>query len=262
MSKEYVNRLRYLNYASIYSTTGDSEHSLGREVCFGSTLNRGYVLHDMHYEIILIRDPKYVLTRNLSNLCFLTKKEVKRHVLIAKRLFPFTYSVEECTYEDYEAFKVTIDLSANHFYHRYITTWVRYLYEFPYNVLFNDVLRLKHSYLKKESIANLYVLCVNSYNGCAGEGYGTGHSMPYKNSNFLKEQQLKAAIEKYGRIQDRYSGRLNNLYPSINGIRFKGICSTEDDLNRSHYLEYWLDQEEFEKRAQVYLANYKLMIQK
>ena len=262
MSKEYVNRLRYLSYATIYSTSGDDKLHLGSRACFGSTLNYGGVVHDMHYEIILIRDPKYALNCYKSNLCFLTKKEVKRHILLARRLFLFKYAVEECTYQNYEAFKVTLDLSANHFYHRYLTTWVRYLYEFPYNVLFNDVLRLKHQYLKKESIANLYVLCVNSYNGYAGEGYGTGHSMPYRNSNFLKEQQLKAAIEREGKVQDCYSGRLNNLYPPIGGIKFKQICLTQEDVDKSKYLEYWLDQEEFEKRAQVYLANYKLMIQK
>ena len=87
------------------------------------------------------------------------------------------------------------------------------------------MIRLKHQYLKKESIANLYVLCVNSYNGYAGESYGTGHSMPYRNSNFLKEQQLKAAIEREGKVQDCYSGRLNNLYPSIGGIKFEKIIA-------------------------------------
>lgn len=253
MSREYVNKLRYLSYSTIYSARGTVNNDLSSRACFANVLNRGENLNEEHYEIYLICDPQYALNKHQSNLCFLTLKELKKHIYLARRLFPFKYSVEDIRYDGYAAFKVSIDLNACHFYHRYLLTWIRYAYEFPFNVILNDALRMKRAYLNKESIPNLFVLCANSYYSGI-EIYNTGHAISRIDSKFLKEPVLKDKIHNIGLRNDRRSC-VNDLYD-------RATCSIEAiKNNNSCYLEYWTNSEDFEDRAKVYLKNYKKLKQ-
>lgn len=250
MLKECVTKLRDLDYGTIYSAKGEQlDLTLQRRICFRAAFDKFYNNdeHTAHYELQLIRDPKYNQETGYNNICLLTKEELKRHLKLARRLFPFKYVVEDSEYGGLPSFRVFIDISGVHYYHKYLLTWIRYAYEIPYNLILWDALHLKHTYLRKESITNLYVLCANSFNDNV-HYYGNGHSMPYRNSGFLKEANLKAAILR---------GSLNDIYP-----RLAYSCTRFQYSEEAKYLEYWLDEEEFEKRKDTYLANYKLMIGK
>jgi hypothetical protein len=252
MSKAYKIQLKYCCYSSLYSASGDIEVPLKSHACYADVLNRGNNINDEHYEIFMIRDLDYALDNRYAHTCFLSLSELKKHISLARRLFPFTYSVEEVTYQKYPAFKVNIDLSAPHFYHRYLTSWIRYAYEYPFNIILNDVLRMKHEYLPKESTTNLFVLCANTfYDGPLY--YNTGHSISEHSSVFLKESKLKQVIKEKASNSGLYT-RINSIYPrqdNLNCSRFEG--------NKYKYVDFWLDNEGFEERAKTYLANYKKM---
>lgn len=254
MSKELVTSLKYLNYATIYSAQGDIDVQLDTQACFADILNRG-TIHNEHYELYLLRDPKGITDYHYANICIFTEQELKRHILLARRLIPFTFSVEQSGYDGLASYKVNLDISANHFYHRYLLTWIRYAYEIPYNLFLADVHRLKQEYLKKESITNLFVLCANSYNN-SPKDYEYIHAIPKKNCRFLKEYELKAKINSFGECtQDRHY--VNELY-STHDLHLETLPQTENES----YLEWWLNEEAFQERAQVYLRNYKRLIDK
>lgn len=255
MSKEYVNKFQYLSYDTVFDAKGDKDLDCARNACFAPILNRGTNIHNEEYNLYLVHDPKYALNKNRSNLCFLSLKQLKKHIYLARRLFPFEYSVEETEYEGYPTYKVHLKLNANHFYHRYLLTWIRYAYEFPFNLILMDAIRMKHCYLNRESIANLFVLCANSY--CEGpEFYNSGHAISYQGCNFLKERLLKAGIDSIAAKNDKYS-RVNDLYRQLNPVINKKYPRLKG--KNSRYLEYWIDQDDFEKRAKVYLKGYKIL---
>ena len=120
MSKQYVNRLSYLSYSTIFSATGDVNIGLSNYACFGNILNRGYTFSKEHYEIYAITDTQYAVNHNNSNLCLLDERGVKKHLMLARRLFPFEYSVEPSEYKGYNCFKITIDLDGDQYYHKYL----------------------------------------------------------------------------------------------------------------------------------------------
>lgn len=254
MSKELVTYLNYLGYATIYSAQGDVNIQLNKQACFGDIFSRG-AIHDEHYELYLLRDLKGITNYHYANICIFTEQELKKHILLARRLIPFTFSVESSEYEGLACYKVNLDISANHFYHKYLLTWVRYAYEIPYNLFLADVHRLKHEYLKKESITNLFVLCANSYNNYP-KYYEYIHAIPKKNCRFLKEYELRTKINRFGECTQEIH-RVNELY-SNHQLDLERLPKTGNES----YLEWWLDEEAFQERAQVYLRNYKKLIDK
>lgn len=250
MSNVYVNKLSYLNYSTVYSAKGDIPIRLSSYACFGSILNRGLSLTKEHYEIYVVTDPKNALVYRRGHLCLLSEKGVKKHLMLARRLFPFSYTVEPSKFEEMDAFKITIDLNADKFYHRYLLTWVRYLWEFPFNLILNDALHMKHNYLNRESITNLFVLCANCYSDSPA-AYSSGHSISCQEAQLLKEQELKARIKEFA--TPAYRKCINDIYPyKYNPNRFK-----IDTNGNGRYLDYWLDPATFEERAKVYLKEYQ-----
>jgi len=255
MSKIYVDKLSYLNYATVYSAQGDRDVVMGKHACFAEAINRGTIQKE-HYEMYLIRDKRFAIEKRFSNLCLMNEAQLRKHIWLARRLFPFKYTVENSEYDRHPAFKVTIDLDAPLFYHRYLLTWVRYAWEFPYNLIMEDALRMKHQYLPKENIPNLYVLCSDSIVSCP-TGNDSLHGIPCGGASFLRECELKARINELS--ASKY-GRLNELYPSKYEVHCK-LEKTTDDANKWPYLDYWNDPEEFQERAKIYLRNYKILKQ-
>lgn len=251
MLKKYVNRISYISYATIYSCEGSVGLDLTNRACFSNVLCYRSKLQKEHYEIILVRDPRFATVNYKSNLCLLNDRELRKHLWLVRRLFPFEYNVTEVQYEGYSAYQVTLDVDAPYFYHKYLLTWLRYAYEFPYNIILNEALRLKHQALPHESIANLFILCANSYNN-AIEYYSPGHAITDPGSGFLKEYELKAKINEIAGNGDFYTQHCNNIYP-ITGKKFQTI----PDKSVGCYLDYWTDPDAFEKRKKVYLSNYK-----
>lgn len=252
MSNKYVTKLNYLSYCTIFSASGSRNCDLHEYPCFADVLNRCRITSE-HYELYLYTDIKPAKEEAAANMCFLNIRELKKHIGLARRLFPFKYSVEPSKYGDKECFKITLDVNLPHFCHRYLLTWIRYAYEFPFNLILNDALRLKHTCLKKENIPNLFVLCANSF--CSGPmNYNSGHAIGYGRYNknlFLKETELKAIIQKLSQSTSIYSN-VNSIYPTIIDRGYPELPNTENNK----YLEYWTDPEDFDKRVKIYIEGY------
>lgn len=250
-------KLNFMSYCSYFEANGDIHVPLGSHACFANAINRKTIRKES-YIIYLFKDLK-VAKKHQSNFCPLTKEELIYHIKQARRIFKFNYNVEEepevrsgvgvCP-----AFKVTFDVDANHFYHRYLLTWLRYAYEFPYNMILLEAFRLKKYAIPKETLPNLFVLITNSLKDSY---YSDGHSIgcSYGKHDMLKEVTLKKNISELAKQNSNY-GCLNQIYPRTKNKDITKL--TRIDLS---YLDVdqWLPLETFDKRVEKYVKNYKIL---
>lgn len=253
---EFQKNIGYCSYSTIFSAEGKRTVRKNRYACFAEVLNRGVTLQKENYEIFLFTDITPITKCNMSNYCLLTKEQLINHIHQARRLFPFKYKVEETMVEystiEYLGYKVSIELDMPHIYHKYLLTWIRYAYEYPFNVLLNDVYKLKKEYFTKENIPNLFALVANCY---PSGNYNTGHAItPYSRFwdyiivTLLKEPTLKSSISKVARVNEIYP------YKTLKEKPFFVIPSTG-----IQYLEYWLDDNYFRDRVEYYTTAYKVL---
>ena len=139
---------------------------MNERACFSYVFTKVRDNSSVKYQIVLYLGTRYSAENHKSNACIFTKQEVRNHLKLLKSLYPLQYSVRD--YRDKDGYKrllVTLNIEntpAN--FHKYALTWLRYLYEFPYNVLLRDAYTLKKERtFRFESIANLFNLTLSCY---------------------------------------------------------------------------------------------------
>lgn len=203
--------------------------------------------HKYIYDIYLCTTAEMVKL-HYDNYCPFTIDEVRSHVHRLKKLFPFVYNVSnvkiDCGMEkNVPCYKVHVELEGKIMYHLYMMTWVRYLYEHPYNFYMKEAYRLqKMKQYRFTSIANLF-LTVSHLNG---GGLGHAASMHGK---FISNRKLKERL--------LVSNNLNSLYKA-NGR------SIEDVIPYIKYLDETDDwtEEHFKESIPVYAKSYKVLYDK
>jgi len=186
---------------------------------------------------------KYLMDKHCDNACLFTKAEMENHIKEAKKVidFDFTISRKKRLPDGYWGYEVYLDINSNKIAEKYLVTWVRYLYEFPFNVSLLDVYRMKDlSEFNDMTIENLLLIVLNSH--IVGDGWVRGiHSVPKpRHGKFYTTEELKKKINS---LDD--SKYLNDIYPQS----FKCIDLSEG----SNSLARWLDEEKFKKRCENYL---------
>lgn len=134
--------------------------------CFSDVFRAVKNNSSVKYQIVLYIGTRYSAEQHKSNACIFTKQEVRNHLKLLKSLYPLRYSVRD--YKDKDGYKrilVTLNIeNTPATFHKYALTWLRYLYEFPYNVLLRDAYTLKKERtFRFESIANLFNLTLSCY---------------------------------------------------------------------------------------------------
>lgn len=137
-----MDRFKYLNFCTIYSSEGDICEELSEHACFSSVFDgpnyqsNTYNIH-IYKEFDLIKESK-------SNGCFLDINQINKHLSYLNRICNITYNVTEQidkTLKPY--YNVYVNLSAHNLIHRFVLTWIRALYEFPYCIYLPEVYKLK-----------------------------------------------------------------------------------------------------------------------
>lgn len=257
-----MNNFWYLDYHTEYSCEGDIYHSLEANACFSYVFKNSYSDNmSVDYSVILYKDTKLADEYHKSNACFLTKNQLENHLKQAQILYPFKFAVHDLTNyhqvdDDYNncdecwnVYKVDLKLeNVPGTFHKYLLTWLRYTYEFPYNVLLLDAYKLKNEdCFRFTSIANIFNLVLGCY--CDKELNGL-HQVPEDNAlvEFLKTKDLR---EKLSDIR-----KLNTIYKAL---KYKREMIPESINNLSiRDIEYWNDNKLYEEfRKPIYLKTYK-----
>lgn len=243
-----MNEFKYLDYCTIYSCQGDLNKEFCKEACFGHVFNSVRDNSNVTYEIQMYKGTDFCSKEHKSNACIFDMDFAHKHINLLNELYPIKFTIK-----DYDENSVLVTLIIEgqgipRSFHKYALTWVRYLYEYPYNVILHDAYKLKDEpEFKDESIANLFNLGI----GCFCNYPRDIHQIP------LNQVTEKLSID---RIRERLTeiNRLNDIYHVLYS-KTKTIPEKSNICNYSVYdLEYWLNDEAFEKeRKPIYLEIYK-----
>lgn len=209
--------------------------------CFSYVFGQINNNSSVKYQIVLYMGTKYSAEQHKSNACIFTKQEVRNHLKLLKSLYPLQYSVRD--YGDKNGYKrllVTLNIeNTPATFHKYALTWLRYLYEFPYNVLLRDAYTLKKERtFRFESIANLFNLTLSCYCRNPREI----HQIPTNSiTQRLKLADIKRRIKQVNLLNDIYAkgGKKARKIPE----KIQGFA-VED-------IEYW--NVGFEERKPIYM---------
>lgn len=236
-----MNEFNYLNYCTEYSVSGSFKKPMQEEACFRSIFNKATNDGDYTYTIRLYTSYKKLGEKN-NNYCFFNKSQVKNHINQLKDLGDF----KSVVIDKKDHIEVIIKISQQcNLFHRYLVSWIRYLYEFPYNVLLLDAYRLKQEKkFRFTSISNLMNICVSAYPVHYRDLHGiTQYKALHKP---LSKKNLKKRIED--------TGRLHSIYKTID----EDAKRLPNDMNY-YNLDFWESLELYnEIRKPIYLELEKL----
>ena len=181
----------------------------------------------------------------------MTRTQIVKHLKQAQTLYKFKFKITDttkwCEEDEYYAFQVDLYINGvPETFHKYILTWLRYTYEFPYNVLLLDALHLKDNPIFRfTSVANLFNLVLSCYPGEPQIIHQVPNNTVHK---FYSIQQLRQQIKE---VQ-----LLNDIYESIS----EKHSTIPKNINHTdiYDLEYWNNVDYFEKyREPIYINTYK-----
>lgn len=241
----------YGRYCTNYKANGKTYFD---NACFSAFFNSEIPLK-VEYELYIAIDPDFgnVCHRNHSLLFSL--EEIETHLRELKKVIKgFTYDLSTRKLSLIED-KNAINCYVIHFTicdcklaHKYALTWIRYLYEYPYNIILKEAYRLKNYNLrfKRINISNLYMACSFAFPSMPG----TGHSVN-ASGYFISQNDLITQIHSVKQLNDIYR-------PVSWGDYNKGI-QIEADHKTQHYYEYWEDEENFKKRVENYKKSIRFL---
>lgn len=241
-----------LNYTTIHKSSGDlGEFPLTESACFSRLFrpirNTRKVLISQDYSIYV----DLTSTLNLgyhNNFCILGINTIKRYLRALQLVVPFKWklTLHDTDFEGRDLLRVDLALSrATRIQHLFLLTSVRYIYEYPFNVILSDAYKLKDmSKYKFDSIVNLYQLCAISFPG----NYNLGHSLSIP-TRYSLNKELGEELE------NRKRTKLMDLMfiKNSRGLKFNKFNKSEEIYD----LGYWRDPEEFEIRLETYNKNYE-----
>ena len=252
-----MNDFQFLDYHTEYSCKGTLEKEMDVEACFSFVFNQndeGNISEE--YEVILYKGTAFSREHHNSNSCLFTKKQIRNHLKQAQGIYPFDFHITEAAKwrGGYNVFKIHLKLTnVPGMFHKYLLTWLRYMYEYPYNVILYDAYKLKKDpCFRFTSMSDLFNLVL----GCFNENPAAIHQIA---ENQVSKTMLKRDIrEKLQNIQI-----LNNVYVKLkNKVKINQIPNEDGNLTTTDF-EFWESDDIFERRRKpVYMNVYKEIIKK
>lgn len=233
-----MDRFKYLNFCTIYSSKGDVDVDLSSYACF-SEIFEGPNYQSNSYRIHVYKDFT-LIKENKSNGCFLDIHQVNKHLNYLTRICDLTYNVTEEIDKDFNPYyKICINLSAHNLVHRFVLTWVRALYEFPYCIYLPEVYKLK-KFKAFEKINVFNILNIISCSFCLGDDI-----------HMFTCPSYYPKLKKFNEIKQDLS-ELNNE----EGYNLSEIFSTSEENMNYINQDVILDEKSFKFRMQIYLDIY------
>lgn len=252
-----------LNFCTEYGSEGNTKKNLSKNACFSTIFysEDNGIVQKNKYTIKLYKIGDWLNKKRQNNACLTDRAGIIHHLKILQSVFKFSYHLKEN--EDH--FVLTMTLDGDLIYHKYMLSWVRYLYEYPFNVFLADACKLKKiDGFKFESIINLFNL-VGATSGIYQHGTGIhaiGETAWFKALMTTKEIQAKLKELEGG------NKRVNDIFPILhaNGEwgapdknEIEGVETLKEEDNNLHSSDYWSSEEEFNKRLKLYKKNYKIL---
>lgn len=182
-------------------------------VCFSDVFRYYDAKSQEIFESIYTLRCKKKFSYQSGNFCALTKPEIQKILQYMRKTFKISVSFTENDKNYIFTFKIV----GKPIKHKFILTFSRVFYEFPYNELARDVFRLRELdkfcgiSVSHKSFLELFQLVTASYS----DGICTGHSLfRYPNTSLPMSKLAKAFKEGIPRVQDVYEGS-SELYKEL-----------------------------------------------
>lgn len=247
---------QFLDYHTEYSCKGAFKKDMSAELCFSFIFRHTSEQNiSEEYKVILYKGTDFSREKHNSNSCLFTKKQIRNHLRQAQGIYPFNFRITEVTnWDGYNVFKVHLKLTnVPGTFHKYLLTWLRYMYEYPYNVILYDAYKLKKDpcfrFTSMSDLFNLVLACFNEY-AC-----DTHQIARWQVNKTMLKRDIREKLKNIKVLNDIYD-RLNNKV--INNK----IPNKDGDLTTSDF-EFWESDDIFERRRKpVYMNVYKEVIKK
>ena len=203
MEKE-IN-LKFQSYLSVYKykDIGDDNYSLGGTACFATASFYGDNKKTREYRVYTIRNKENYEAG--KNFCPFTINEIRNHLKQFQDVYKFNYRVREIKPEDINGLKadteIYIKVSGRWKQHLLVLTWLRYIYEFPYNYSLLEAKRMqKLEDYRFDSVINLFLCTIGAI-----REYGDIHDF-VRFTKFKTKRQLKDSAKKLTSVDALYKG--------------------------------------------------------
>ena len=242
-----------LNFCTEYASEGDTCVRMQKTYCFSTVFysEDNGIVQKNKYTLKLYKMGDWLNKKRQNNACLTDREGIVHHLKVLQTVFKFSYHLRE--HKDY--FLLRLTLEGDLIYHKYMLTWVRYLYEYPFNVFLADANKLKKlPEFKFESIINLFNLVGASSGICQ---HGTGIHAIGETEEFKKLLTIKGIQDRLKKLCGGYT-RINEVFERICGDKYELKVLSVDDIFL-HSSDYWDSEEEFNKRLELYKTNYKIL---
>lgn len=216
--------------------------------CFSKFFNSEDIKEDGKYEVYLVKNINFGDRIGRNHYLLFNEDEILEHMAQLQKIIPslkynLTSALIDIRNGNRDCYVLSFSLSDKcSLVHKYALTWVRYLYEFPYNIILKEAYKLKftcHSPFNRQSISNLYMVCSTTFPSVPG----IVHSVNYS-GYFIPNYIIKERLHRFD--------RLNNIYEAPSWAETDQL---KLDLDYDVYtsLEYWNSPEKFLERIPYYL---------
>lgn len=241
---------KYLEYWTYYSSKGTTNKNLAREYCF-SKIFYGETKQNNNYELYIYNNG-HIKTHD--NNCLLTKEQLIKHIEEINKFYKFKYTLKNL--KEGTGYKLIFNLNAPLIYHKVILSWLRYTYEFPFNIALYESFKVKEEKgFKRATILNLFNLIGSTMN-CSKHGTEI-HAIGvfYEWKKFINYKEFHKLIESKRKIDANCT--VNTIIPILGRKDFKTLNLPAD--KRINHTDYWEDEKEYKKRLKLYKENLKTL---
>jgi len=239
---------KYLEFWTYYSSKGTLDKKLKREWCFSNVF--GGLEHQKNEYVLYIYNNGHLT--NKDNNCLITKEQLIEHINEINKFYKFKYKFK--TIKD--GYKLEFTIDAPIMYHKIILSWLRYSYEFPFNVTLYELFKVREEKgFKRLTMLNLFNL-IGATMHCTKHGTSI-HSIGvfYDFKDLISYKDFKKEITKDIKINPNM--QINDILNVVNEDDFDILDLPLD--KRLNHTDYWEDQEEYKKRLKVYKKNLKTL---
>jgi hypothetical protein len=248
---------KWLDYCTSYVC---ESKSLGNRVvmdgaaCFGYIFNK--VKGKTDYIFKINYDPS-VLLSHISNYCPLQMSDIIQWLdylcSIINAKYEIKYGKALMKRKLLDCYEIHFHVrKANSITHKFLLTSIRYLYEWPFNIILSETFILYNNYesFRDESLLNIVNLVYESQQSWKSR-YGLGHGLSGA-AKLISDKSLKKKLSK----RDNNHNRVNDLFEITNTFEQLKMVKPND------LLMYWESMEDFKKdRLRIYLHNYNLLLE-
>lgn len=241
---------KYLEFWTYYSSKGTTDKKLAREYCF-SKIFYGNNKQNNDYELYIYNNG-HVQTHD--NNCLLTKEQLIEHIEEINKFYKFKYEIKNL--RGGTGYKLIFNLNAPLVYHKIILSWLRYTYEFPFNVAIYEAFKLKEEKgFKRITLLNLFNLIGSTMN-CSKHGTSI-HAIGvfYHWKKLINYKEFRKLIE--GNRERYEKCAINDIIPILDERKFETLNLPVD--KRINHTNYWEDEKEYKNRLKLYRKNLKTL---